>query len=244
MPKTTAKKHSDLRVVRVIVLVAAVLSLLILLARPWIAEPVPPRQAWLKSVELGVQSGIDPLLIFAIACAESSLDGHASNARARGLMQITPTAWESVTKHPFREAWQWQRNMEEAVSYLKQIKEKQQKDGHYSWPSLAAAYRYGPGALQSVGYDLSRLPKSSNIIYMDLIAGKTPKLPSPAPARQIEALWPPPPAAQPEPQTPPQEMASPQPEPADETPVAEPQSEDPTNLVSPPALTENQVMLQ
>ncbi|MFA5257265.1 MAG: transglycosylase SLT domain-containing protein [Opitutales bacterium] len=220
-------------------LIVAALSLLILLARPWMADPVPPEQAWQKATALGLQSGIDPLLIFAIACAESSLDGHASSARARGLMQLSPAAWESVSKRPFREAWKWQRNMEESVNYLKQIKDRQQTAGHYSWPALAAAYRYGPNAVQQVDYDLSRLPRSTNIIYKDLLAGKTPKLPFPATARPIMSDWPPP-----APKAPLQKPAETLPEPVAQPPEpAIPQAE-PTIPAPPPALTDNQLMLK
>jgi len=187
--RKTAKKHT----IGLIGSIIAVLFFLILVSRPWTKDPVPPQEAWQKADELGLANDIDPLLIFAIACAESSLDGHASNTKARGLMQMTPSAWEMVTNSPFRDAWVWQRNMEVAVSYLVLIKERQIKAKNYSWPTLVAAYRFGPNAVHRANYNIRRLPKARNEIYKELLAGRSPKLPLPAPERPIENGYPKPP---------------------------------------------------
>ena len=150
------------------------------------ASPVPADEVWTKAEHLGEEHDLDPLLIFAIACAESSLDAHADSGQARGLMQMTPHAWEEVTSRSFDEAWDWQENMEAAASYLQLLKSRLQEDDHYSWPVLVAAYHYGLGKIEQSRYDVTRLPQSRNLIYADLLKGRTPDLPAPAPVRPIE----------------------------------------------------------
>jgi hypothetical protein len=184
--KDFARKETKYKFLNVFFIAVALVILWAYLARPCGAAPVPPEEVWTKAEHLGQQHGLDPVLIFAIACAESSLDAHADSGHARGLMQMTPNAWEEVTSRSYSEAWDWQENMEAAASYLHLLKSRLQSNDHYSWPVLAAAYHYGLGKIEQSRYDLSLLPPSRNLIYADMFNGRTPALPLPAPVRDIE----------------------------------------------------------
>jgi len=151
------------------------------------AAVVPSEEVWKCAEHLGFKYNIDPLLIFSIACAESSLDSRADSGKARGIMQMTPDAWAEVADTSFSDAWDWRENMEESVRYLQLLKRRLLADGAYSWPVLAAAYHYGLGKIEQAGYDLAKLPPSKNLIYARLFKGETPDdLPYPAPRRSIE----------------------------------------------------------
>jgi soluble lytic murein transglycosylase-like protein len=181
----TSRKGNELPVM--IAVAFAVMAVATALFGPWQRESVAPEQVWAKAVELGARHDMDPLLIYAIACAESGLDAHAGSGKARGLMQMTAAAWKDATSRPFSDAWDWRRNMEAACAYLAILRQRQIGNGCDSWPALAAAYRLGPGTVERLRCDLSSLPRQTNDIYRELFAGRTPKLPPPAPQRPISS---------------------------------------------------------
>jgi len=147
---------------------------------------VSSREVWKKAEELGRRNDIDPLLIYSIACAESSLDDRADSGQARGIMQVSHVAWKEVTKLSYEEAWAWETNMEVAAKYLHVLRRRLENTGHYSWPLLAAAYHYGPNKVVDAGYKMSRLPRERNKIYKQLLAGRLPRLPGAVPYREID----------------------------------------------------------
>lgn len=190
----SVQKDTKARIGQVFALLAATLLLGLFMSHSCAAEPVPSLEVWTAAQEYGEPLGIDPLLIYAIACAESSLDAHASSGQARGLMQMTKRAWTEVTDRDYDDAWDWRLNLEMAAAYLDLLKKRLEKSGHYSWPLLACAYRYGPGAVEKAGFDTTQLPPERNLIYKALFCGKTPSLPDPAPLRDIVAIYPPQPS--------------------------------------------------
>ena len=119
--------------------------------------------------------GLNPDFVMAVVAAESSFNARASNQRARGLMQLTPPAWETVTDQPFREAWDWKTNVEAGTAYLGHLKAWLERRERFSYPVLAACYRHGPGRVAEAGFDISRLPPTRNEVYRQLDQGKIPK---------------------------------------------------------------------
>ena len=151
----------------------------------FLAARIPSADVWEKAEQLGARNDIDPLLIYAIACAESSLNDRADSGHARGIMQMTDDAWADVTQKSYSEAWNWRTNMEMATCYLRLLKKRLEKSQHYSWPILVASYHFGIGTVERHGYNTARLPAVHNRIYRDMLKGITPKLPFPAPERSI-----------------------------------------------------------
>ena len=200
--RRSATGNAELLAVKTISLIIVSLLVVIALSRPWGVERIPAEQVWAKADELGRKNDLDPLLIYSIACAESSLNAHAGTPKARGIMQMSIGAWESVCSRSYIEAWDWRINMEEAVAYMVHLRSLQQAAGKYNWVNLAAAYRHGPNALKRAQYDPDKLPRPTNDIYRELFAGRTPKLPGPAPKREIRDAYAPlpePPPALPDP---------------------------------------------
>lgn len=165
-------------------------SVLLLLSTGFVADAgaavIPSGDVWLKAEEVGRRNDIDPLLIYSIACAESSLNDRADSGRARGLMQLTRGAWEDVSDLSYDKAWEWRTNMEVSGKYLHKLRLKLENSGHYSWPLLAASYHYGPYRVARAKYRMNRLPRASNTIYNSMFAGRMPTLPGKIPRREID----------------------------------------------------------
>jgi len=182
-----ANKVINPKFVRALFLFLSAAILYVFLPRTCGAAVIPSEEVWKCAEHLGLQYNIDPLLIFSIACAESTLDAHADSGHARGIMQMSPDAWAEVTDRDFDEAWDWRENMEEAVCYLQLLKSRLLADDSYSWPVLVASYHYGLGKIEQSDYNLAKLLQPKNRIYSQLFNGETPDdLPAPAPKRPIE----------------------------------------------------------
>ena len=129
-------------------------------------RPVVEREA--------ARHGLNPDFVMAVVAAESSFNARARNRNARGLMQLTPPAWQTVTDQPFRRAWNWETNVEAGTAYLGHLKTWLERRGHFSYPLLAAGYRHGPGRLAEAGFSIDHLPPTRNEIYRRLDRGEIP----------------------------------------------------------------------
>ena len=156
--------------------------LLLVQAWQWFTRPpavVPEHLVWQEAERLGERYEIEPGFIAAITFAESSFNANARNQGARGIMQITRPAWEEVSDKPFWRAWNWRVNMRVGVKYLDFSRSRLEENGRFSYPLLAASYRFGPGAVRAAGYRIDELPQSRNRIYQELFGGATNPLPRP-----------------------------------------------------------------
>ncbi len=120
-----------------------------------------------------VKHNLDPAFIYAIVAAESSFNAYAKNGDARGLMQLRPAAWEEVSDQPHRRAWRWKENLETGAAYLAHLRDFLVEKERFSYPLLAACYRYGPYRVQAEQFDLNRLPEPRNEVYREIFRGNT-----------------------------------------------------------------------
>ncbi|MCC5789416.1 MAG: lytic transglycosylase domain-containing protein [Opitutales bacterium] len=156
--------------------------LLVVQSWQWVVRPpavVPENLVWREAERLGKRYDIDPGFIYAIAFAESSFDAHARNQTARGMMQLTPPAWEEVSEQPFWRAWNWRVNLRVGVEYLDFCRQLLVEADSFSYPLLAASYRFGPYAVRRAEYRMANLPETRNRIYQSLFAGELRPLPRP-----------------------------------------------------------------
>lgn len=135
-------------------------------------ERVVPLEVWRAAQAEGRRHGLDARVIYAIAFAESSFDPRAESSVARGLMQLTEPAWREVSDLPYKQAWDWRRNLEAGSAYLALQRQRLQRAGQFTYPLLAASYRYGYSAVQRAQFDLSRLPPPTNRVYQALFSGE------------------------------------------------------------------------
>tara|TARA_Y100000766_G_C18642140_1_gene476103 strand:- start:67 stop:585 length:519 start_codon:yes stop_codon:yes gene_type:complete len=135
------------------------------------ANYVAKEKVWEKISSEAPAKGLDPKFVYAICHAESSLNANAESSVARGLMQLTEAAWVDVTELHYRQAFDWETNVEVGMLYLQRLKRMLEKNDVFSYPRLAASYRYGYGALRKEKFMVSRLKTPLNRIYRKLFAG-------------------------------------------------------------------------
>lgn len=129
-------------------------------------------RVWEKIKSEAPEHGLEPSFVYAVCHAESSLNANAETSVARGMMQLTEAAWSDVTKLHYRQAFDWETNVEVGMLYLKRLKQMLGSQGLFSYPRLAASYRYGYGALRKEKFMVSRLKTPVNRIYRKLFAGE------------------------------------------------------------------------
>ena len=135
------------------------------------ANYIPKEKVWGKISREAPGMGLESEFVYAICHAESSLDANAESSVARGMMQLTEAAWVDVTELHYRQAFDWETNAEVGMLYLQRLKRMLEKQGVFSYPRLAASYRYGYGALRREKFMVSRLKTPVNRIYRKLFAG-------------------------------------------------------------------------
>jgi soluble lytic murein transglycosylase-like protein len=143
------------------------------------ANFIDEEKVWEKIKTEAPQLGLDPSFVFAICHAESSLNANAESSIAKGMMQLTEAAWSDVTKLHYRTAFQWETNIEVGMLYLKRLKGMLESVDLFSYPRLAASYRYGYSALRREQFMVSRMKTPVNRIYRKLFAGTIDPVPVP-----------------------------------------------------------------
>lgn len=136
------------------------------------ADYITGSKVWEKIKLEAPTYGLEPSFVYAVCHAESSLNANAETSVARGMMQLTEAAWSDVTKLHYRQAFDWETNVEVGMLYLKRLKGMLGSQGLFSYPRLAASYRYGYGALRKEKFMVSRLKTPINRIYRKLFAGE------------------------------------------------------------------------
>jgi hypothetical protein len=142
-------------------------------------EQVSPEDVWPVVYELSTQADLDPEFVYALAWAESGLNAKARSSVARGMMQLTRPAWDEVTDESYRLAWEWQTSIRVAVDYLVYCRDYLKVRDSFSYPLLAASYRYGPYYVQSQDFDIKQVKPSENEIYKRIFAGNVRPVPPP-----------------------------------------------------------------
>ena len=136
------------------------------------ANFISEEEVWSKIKTEGPKHGLNPSFIYAICHAESSLNANAESSVARGMMQLTEAAWQDVTQLHYRQAFEWETNVEVGILYLARLKGMLESVNLFSYPRLAASYRYGYGALRKEKFMVSRMKTPVNRIYRKLFAGE------------------------------------------------------------------------
>lgn len=135
------------------------------------SEKVSPELVWAYVQEIAPQSDLDPGFVYAIAWAESSLNARARSSVARGMMQLTKPAWRQVSDESYSQAWDWRTNIRVGIDYLVYCRDYLQRHDSFSYPLLAASYRYGPYHVKKKNFKIEKLKKPKNEIYRRIFQG-------------------------------------------------------------------------
>ena len=136
------------------------------------ANYISESKVWGKINKVAPLKGLNPHFVYAICHAESSLDANAESSVARGMMQLTEAAWQDSTELHYRQAFEWETNIEVGILYLFKLKQILERNDVFSYARLAVSYRYGYGALRKEKFMVSRMKTPVNRIYRKLFAGE------------------------------------------------------------------------
>jgi soluble lytic murein transglycosylase-like protein len=134
-------------------------------------EQVSAEEVWTFIAEQAPQAELDPEFVYALAWAESSLNAKARSSHARGIMQISRLAWKEVSDESYRLAWDWRTNIRVSIDYLAFCREFLKAHDSFSYPLLAASYRYGPYRVKDRSFDILQLKRPKNEIYKSIFNG-------------------------------------------------------------------------
>ena len=149
-------------------------------AQPESAAPPTRNEIWQAIQPLAGRYRISPAFVYALVAAESDFDPRARNGEARGLLQLTPSAWRAVSTTPYEPAvWNWRTNLEAGVDYLAYSRAYLHRRTTFSYPLLLASFHYGTDYVEARKFDLDRIPVPASPIYRELWAGNLEPVPPP-----------------------------------------------------------------
>ena len=136
------------------------------------ADPATPETVWAAIQPLAERYRIDPAFLLALVAAESNFDPTARNGEARGLMQIKPGAWRTVSRETYEPAvWRWRQNLAVGVDYLVWCRSELHRRQKFSYPLLLASFHHGLDYVEARDFNLRRLDPPDNPIYRELWRG-------------------------------------------------------------------------
>ncbi len=146
-----------------------------------VAEPPATRaEIWAAIRPMAERYRMDPAFIYALVAAESDFDPAARNGEARGLLQLKPAAWRTVSRVPYEPAvWHWRTSLEVGVDYLAYSRAYLHRKTTFSYPLLLAAFHYGLEYVEERNFNIRRIPIPDNPIYRELWAGNLSPVPPP-----------------------------------------------------------------
>lgn len=145
-------------------------------------EIVQPTRAevWAALQAHAKRHRIEPAFIYALVAAESNFDAAARNGEARGLMQLKPAAWRTVSGEPYEPGvWEWRVNLRIGVEYLAWCRHTLHQKNKFSYPALLASFHYGLDHMASRNFDPARVAVPDNDIYRQLWRGNLDPVPPP-----------------------------------------------------------------
>lgn len=131
-----------------------------------------PEEVWEYIQVEAPKADLDPEFVYALAWAESSLNARARSSVARGIMQLTEPAWAEVTDESYRLAWDWKTNIRVGIGYLAFCRDFLKQHDSFSYPILAASFRYGPYHVEAKNFNLKQLKRPRNEIYRRIFDGE------------------------------------------------------------------------
>ncbi len=158
----------------------AVLALAVLSGCAFRREPVDRREVWRAIEQPAARYRLDPAFIYALVTAESGFDARARNGEARGLLQLKPAAWATVSGRPYEPTvWDWRANLEAGIDYLAWCRHTLHVRGKFSERLLLAAFHYGFDYVESRDFDERRIARPAHPIYRALWRGQLHPVPPP-----------------------------------------------------------------
>lgn len=164
-------ERTAVRTAVILAIVTAVLGILFWLIVGPDEERISSEEVWTFISETAPASGLAPEFVYAIAWAESSLNARAETSVARGMMQMSKAAWSDMTDLPYGRAWEWKTNIRISLEYLNWCRDFLERHDSFSYPLLAATYRYGPTYVKRKKFNIRNMARPRNEIYKKIFDG-------------------------------------------------------------------------
>jgi len=144
------------------------------------SDPATRESVWSAIQPLAERYRMDPAFIYALVAAESNFDPQARNGEARGLMQVKPGAWRTVSRESYEpNVWAWRKNLTAGVDYLAWCRSYLHRKQKFSYPLLLASFHYGIDYVEARDFNLRRLDPPDSPIYRELWRGNLTPVPPP-----------------------------------------------------------------
>ena len=141
-------------------------------------DPATREAVWAAIHPYAARYRLEPAFIYALVAAESNFDPSARNGAARGLLQLKPAAWRSVSREPYEPAvWDWRKNLAAGMDYLAWCRNQLPARRKFSYPLLLASFHYGIDYVEQRDFDLARITPPDNPVYRELWRGNLAPLP-------------------------------------------------------------------
>ncbi|MDB6127184.1 MAG: Lytic transglycosylase catalytic [Verrucomicrobia bacterium] len=137
------------------------------------AVSLPTRiEIWEAIQPIAARYRVSPEFIYALIAAESNFDPRAQNGNARGLLQIKPRAWRTVSAANYEKSvFDWKQNLEVGIDYLAYSRAYLHRKTTFSYPLLLAAFHYGLEYVEERKFNVGRIDCPDNAIYRELWSG-------------------------------------------------------------------------
>jgi len=137
-------------------------------------------EVWAAIQPIAARYQLAPEFIYAVVAAESGFDPAAHHGDARGLMQLKPATWRTVSSLPYEpNVWDWRESLRVGVDCLASERARLHRKGAFSYPLLLAAFHYGPDYVEARDFDVRRIPAPAGPIYRELWSGNLAPVPPP-----------------------------------------------------------------
>jgi len=143
----------------------------------------PTRAAvWAELEVHAVRYRFAPEFLYALVAAESNFEAGARHGEARGLFQLKPEAWRTVSADPYEPGvWDWRTNLRVGVEYLAWCRHTLHRHDKFSYPALLACFHHGLEHMRQRDFAPGRVAVPDNRIYRELWAGNLQPVPPPRP---------------------------------------------------------------
>lgn len=143
-------------------------------------DPATRESVWAAIQPLAARYRMDPAFIYALVAAESDFDPAARNGEARGLLQLKPAAWRTVSREPYEPGvGSWRVNLATGVDYLAWCRSDLHQRRKFSYPLLLASFHYGLDYVRARDFNPRRIEAPDNAIYRELWRGNLTPVPPP-----------------------------------------------------------------
>ena len=143
-------------------------------------DPATRETVWAAIQPLAQHHHLASTVIYALVAVESNFDPMARHGEARGLMQLKPEAWRTVSREPYEpNVWAWRQNLAVGVDYLAWCRSNLPQNQKFSYPVLLAVYLYGLDYVAARDFNLNKLDPPDSALGRELWRGNLTPLPPP-----------------------------------------------------------------